>query len=190
MATTKRSAARPKGNLTAAVIAAGEVSKKPDPEHVRKVREIESRLRLLIDVHETAESFGDAATLRAGIEQKIAQIFAAALGSDPNKRRRLALVRRIDRLSASVETTRKEYVRDAMEGAYHGIRDEDLALVLQVWSTRPGAKRGGGVSKWRALSRVLVKHWGDRTKTETLEREDRAARRKSRNRGYGSPGFF
>jgi hypothetical protein len=145
-----------------------------------QAREIKSHVDKLIDGHVTASEQGDDAG-RARIEDQLRRIYAATLGVDPMKRRRLALMDRLDRVALGYGDNVSALVR-ILSPAYRGVSDRDLAPVLAVWGSRPGAKQGGDVSKWIALSRVLAKRWGDGTRPATLEREYRDARSK-RNRG-------
>jgi hypothetical protein len=155
----------------------------PKPNHVRQVEEIKHRLDLYVTAHESPEVWGgDPILLRAGAERVIARIFAQVFGVAPERRRRLALMRRIDALAGvDVPTPGKGgYLRNVIEGAHDQISDADLEGVVRVWSTRPGAKSNGDVSKWIALSRLIAKRWGDETKPATLAREYGDARK---NRG-------
>jgi hypothetical protein len=152
----------------------------PVPRHVRHVEEIKARLDRILALYDRAEEWGDAQEIRRGAELWIGNVYAHVIGgATPQKRRRLALMFRIDRLaSLAGDPFSDAYMGGVTAGAYDGITDADLAPVLKVWRDGPGAKAGPGrVSKWLALHRVLSKHWGDETATSTLDGEYREAKR-------------
>ena len=113
---------------------------------------------------------------REKLERRLARAFGALLGAEPAKRRRLALM---DRLDCIAHGRTGSTLRWLFDGALDGMSDDDLKPVIAAgWAeSRPGAKPGGGVSKWVALSRVLRAKWADGTAPEKLEREARRRRR-------------
>jgi hypothetical protein len=175
---------------------------------VQQVDDVKKELHRLLGVHDDAEFFrdfgGDPPSIREHIEREIARIYTQVMGVHPQKRRRLALAQRLDRLAArKLEANHdpalarllaasaikgKSVPADLLGDPFDEISDAELAPVAAVWNSGPGAKSDGAVSKWVALSRVLSKY-GDNTRPSTLEKETRSARRArearraARNRG-------
>lgn len=158
--------ARGLGSLAEA-IAEAMPETEPKSECQRQVDEIKERLDAWADFHEVE-------AMREGIERKIAQIYSKVLGVNPKRRRRLALVQRIEQLACG---DKEPSLILALYGAYSGIEDKDLAAAVAVWNSGPGAKPNGQRSKWFELSRILKKHWAESTSPQTLEREARQERK-------------
>jgi hypothetical protein len=114
---------------------------------------------------------------REAIERQIARVHRAALGLDPATRNRLGVYRRLDWLASGGSGAPPLDVL-LCGGAEDKIPDEELRPLAATWTTMSaGAKRDGGVGKYRALSRLFLKRLGQRVSPETIEREARTQRR-------------
>jgi hypothetical protein len=123
---------------------------------------------------------------RLCVGKEIASIHAKVIGTHPRRRRRVALMRRIERLAKGHRESHPD-LELWFEGAYHrAISDRDLEPVVRVWKSGPGGKRSGSGSgeagKWIALAQVLERHWGEKTKPATLATEWNNYRRKEKER--------
>lgn len=172
------------GDLLVARPAAGLDTSPPRAQHEWQADQIRATLATLLMAHEQWPE------TRAHVETWIARIYTATMRCAPARKRRAALLERIEHLAAGREMPFADFARfhfdHAYARAYEGISDEDLAGVIAVWSKAPGAKKAGGLGKWEALSRVIKKHWGDNTGPATLKKEAQATARGSlgrRNRG-------